>query len=163
MGEELTDETAERDLVERYRRAYEERDIEHLTALFADDAELTWAGGSFRGHEALRRLLQWDASESPTAAVTDCGVGVVVAGRTIVWERVVRLAYEGRIPFEERAVTILELDDTGLISRLRSYYDKLDVLDQIASGSPGIQGRVFRMLTGWLVRQGSKGLDLEPG
>ena len=163
MGEEMTNETRARDLVERYRQAYEERDIEHLMALFAADAELTWAGGTFRGQKALRRVLEWDARESPTAAVTDCGVGVVVAGRTIVWERVVHLAYEGRIPFEERAVTVLELDDTGLISRLRSYYDKLDVLDQIASGSPGIQGRVFRMLTGWLVRQGSKGLDLEPG
>ena len=162
MSEELTDEALARNLVERYRQAYEERDIEHLAALFADDAELTWAGGTFRGHEAIRRVLEWDAEQSPTAAVTDWGVGVIVAGRTIVWERVVHLAYE-RVPFEERAVTVLELDDTGLISRLRSYYDKLDVLDQIASGSPGIQGRVFRMLTGWLVRQGSKGLDLEPG
>ena len=52
-------------------------------------------------------------------------------------------------------MTVLELDDAGLTSRLRSYYDKLDVLEQIASDSPGIQGRVFRTLTGWLVRQGS--------
>ena len=57
-----------------------------------------------------------------------------------MWERVVHLAYEG-VPFDERAVTVLELDDTGLISGLRSYYDKLDVLDQIASGSPGIRAR----------------------
>ncbi len=162
MGEEMTNETLARDLVERYRQAYEERDAEHLAKLFAADAELTWAGGTFRGQEDIRRVLEWDARQSPTAAVTDSGVGIVVAGPTIVWERVVHLAYEG-VPFDERAVTVLEIDDTGLISRLRSYYDKLDVLDQIASGSPGVQGRVFRMLTGWLVRQGSKGLDLEPG
>ena len=162
MGEEMMNETLARDLVERYRQAYEERDAERLTELFAADAELTWAGGTFRGHKAIRRVLEWDAEQSPTAAVTDSGVGVIAAGRTIVWERVVHLAYEG-VPFDERAVTVLELDDAGLISRLRSYYDKLDVLDQIASGSPGIQGRVFRTLTGWLVRQGSKGLDVEPG
>lgn len=70
MGEELTDETAERDLVERYRRAYEERDIEHLTALFADDAELTRAGGTFRGQEALRRLPQWDAPAVQSAQLS---------------------------------------------------------------------------------------------
>jgi ketosteroid isomerase-like protein len=162
MGEEMTNETLARDLVERYRQAYEERDVEHLAELFAADAELTWAGGTFRGQKDIRRVLEWDARQSPTAAVTDSGVGIVVAGRTIVWERVVHLAYEG-VPFDERAVTVIELDDTGLIAGLRSYYDKLDVLDQIASGSPGVQGRVFRMLTGWLVRQGSKGLDLEPG
>ena len=97
----------------------------------------------------------------PTARVEDSGMGVVVDGRTIVWERVVHLTNDG-IPFEERAATILELDDAGLISRLRTYYDKLDVLDQIASGSTGIQGRMFRMLTSWLIRHGSEGLDLEP-
>jgi len=122
----------------------------------------SWQSPPFRIWPPRATVLEWDAEQSPTAAVTDSGVGVIAAGRTIVWERVVHLAYEG-VPFDERAVTVLELDDAGLISRLRSYYDKLDVLDQIASGSPGIQGRVFRTLTGWLVRQGSKGLDVEPG
>lgn len=98
----------------------------------------------------------------PTARVADRERGVVVDGRTVVWERVVHLAHDG-IPFEERAATILELDGAGLISRLRTYDDKLDVLDQIAAGSPGIQGRIFRMLTGWLIREGSRGLDLGRG
>ena len=162
MGEEMTNEAVARHLVESYRQAYEARDVEQLMALFAADAEVTYAGRPFRGQAAIRRLLEWDARMCPTARVEDSGMGVVVDGRTIVWERVVHLTNDG-IPFEERAVTILELDDAGLISRLRTYYDKLDVLDQIASGSTGIQGRMFRMLTSWLIRHGSEGLDLEPG
>lgn len=60
---------------------------------------------------------------------------------------------------EPGAVTILEFDDTGLIRRYRSYYDKLHVMEQIASGLPGVYGWFARALVGYLVAQGKKGLD----
>jgi hypothetical protein len=63
--------------------------------------------------------------------VGDAGIGVIVADHTVVSERVVSLTGEG-IPYEERAVTVAEFDDRGLIRSFRSYYDKLAILDQIA-------------------------------
>ena len=82
-------------LIAEYRDAYLARDLERLVALFADDAELTWA--------------------------------------------------------------------VGRIRRLRAYYDKLDLMHQIAARYPRVRGWVFRKLTGFLVGLGSKGLDVRPG
>ncbi len=148
-------------VVDDYRAAYEARDVERLLALFADDAEIVLAPGTFCGKAAIRAVLEWDAQVSAVATVRDHGSGVQVVGRAISWERVVSLAHEG-IPFEERGVAIVELDEQGLIRSFRSYYDKLAVLDQIAGALPGIQGRVLRRLTGYLVALGRKGLELPP-
>lgn len=149
------------DVEAQLRDAYQARDVERLMGLFADDAELTWATGTFRGKEAIRKVFEWDVRLSPTAVVRPAGVGVIVSDHTIVSERVVNLTAEG-IPYEERAVTVLEIDDAGLIRRMRSYYDKLAIMHQVASGYPGLRGRAFRSLTGFLVRLGSKGLEVPP-
>lgn len=145
--------------VERFRDAYLRRDVDGMTALFSDDAELVAAPGSFRGKDAIRKFLQWDADLSPTARVDDVGVGVAVAGRTtVVWERVLHLTYEG-IPYREDAATILEFGDSGLIRRYRSYYDKLAVVDQVASGLPGAAGWFTKQVVQVVVAVGSQGLE----
>jgi ketosteroid isomerase-like protein len=161
VSEPARHESQLRRTVEDYRSAYQARDVEGMLALFTDDAELTVAPGTFRGKDAIRNLLDWDARLSPTATVRDAGVGVLVCGQTVVWEHVVSLTYES-IPYEEEATKVFEFDDGGKIRRLRSYYDKLAIMDQIASRYPGVQGRIFRKLTGYLVAQGSKGLDASP-
>lgn len=147
--------------VDEYLAAYVDRDIDRLLTLFADDAEVTAAPGTLRGKEAIRKFYEWDARLSPAASVRDEGIGVLVSGRTAVCERVISLTYEG-IPYEEEAATIFEFDDAGKIRRQRSYYDKLALMDRIASCYPGLQGRIFRRMTGYLVAQGSKGLDVTP-
>jgi ketosteroid isomerase-like protein len=147
--------------VEAYRSAYQARDVERMLALFTEDAEVTIAPGTFLGRDAIRKLFDWDARLSPTAKVRDAGIGVLVSGRTVVWEHVVSLTYES-IPYDEEATKVFEFDDGGKIRRLRSYYDKLAIMDQIASRYPGIQGWIFKKLTGYLVTQGSKDLDATP-
>ena len=89
----------------------------------------------------------------------DRGSGVLVSGHVAACEHVTSATYEG-IPYEEPAAKVFEFDDAGKIRRLSSYYDKLALMDQIAARYPGVKGRVFRMLTGYLVAQGSKGLDV---
>jgi hypothetical protein len=73
-----------------------------MLELFADDAGPTWAGGTFRGKDAIRKVLEWDGRLSPTATVRDAGIGVISADHAVVSERVVNLTAEG-IPYEERA------------------------------------------------------------
>lgn len=156
-----TDELARSELVRRageFRSAFEDRDVERILALFADDAEATMAPGTFRGKAAIRRLFEWEVRLSPAVTVKDTGLGTVVAGRSVVSERQVSETAEG-VPYTTDAVTILEFDDAGLIRRYRSYYDKLAVMEQIASGLPGVRGRFARTLIGYLVALGSKGLD----
>jgi ketosteroid isomerase-like protein len=150
------------ELVGQYREAYQSRDLGQMMELFAEDAEVVWAAGTFRGKDTIRKVLEWDFESSPTASVRDVGIGIITVGRTAVWERVVDLTADG-IPFVEQGVMIIEVDEHCRIRSLRSYYDKLGILHQIASEYPGLQGGVFRALTGYLVRQASKGLDVAPG
>jgi ketosteroid isomerase-like protein len=148
-------------LIEEFRDAYQRRDINRLMGLFADDAELTWAVGTFRGKAAVRKVFEWDFRLSPAVNVRDAGVGVISSDHTVVFERVVEATAEG-IPYEERAVTIYEMNDAGQIHRMRSYYDKLSILHQVASRYPGLRGRLLRSMTGFLVRLGSRGLTVSP-
>lgn len=144
--------------VETFRAAYEARDVDRMVELFADDAEYTLAPGTFRGKSAIRRLLEWDARLSPTATIRDTGLKILASDRTVVWERQLALTAEG-VSYQENALTVIEFDDAGLIRNVRSYYDKLDVLNQIASGLSGPTGWIMKRLTGYLVAQGKKGLD----
>jgi ketosteroid isomerase-like protein len=144
---------------DNFRDAYLARDVDRMTDQFAEDAELTAAPGVFRGKEAIRHFLAWDADLSPTVTVEDVGLGLVPAGdHAVAWERVLHLTYEG-IPYHEDAVTVLEFDDEGRICRYRSYYDKLAVVDQIAAGLPGVAGWFTQEVVKVVVAAGSLGLE----
>jgi ketosteroid isomerase-like protein len=156
-----TDELAQSELARRaeeFRSAFEDRDVERMLAMFTDDAEATMAPGTFRGKAAIRRLFEWEARLSPAVTVKDTGLGMVVVGRSVVWERQVSETAEG-VPYTTDAVTILEFDDAGLIRRYRSYYDKLAVMERVASGLSGVRGWFARTLIGYLVALGRKDLD----
>ena len=156
-----TDELHQEELARRaeeFRSASEDRDIERILALFADNAEATMAPGTFRGKAAIRKLFEWEIRLSPVAKSKDTGLGMAVVGRSVVWERQVSETADG-VPYTTDAVTILEFDDAGLIRRYRSYYDKLGVMEQIASGLPGVYGWFARALVGYLVDLGKQGLD----
>lgn len=156
-----TTKSALQERLQQYRLAYEARDVDGMLALFTDDGEFTAAPGTFRGKAAVRRFLQWDATLSPTTTVHDTGIGVLVAGHTAVWERIISLSYKN-VPYQERSVAIVEFDDDACITAFRSYYDKLNVLDQISAGLPGIYGWIMKKLVGVLVSAGSKGLATGP-
>ncbi len=49
---------------------------------------------------------------------------------------------------------------TGLIRQFRSYYDKLGMMNQIASELPGLYGWFARKVVGSVVAQANKGLDM---
>ena len=156
-----TDELGQGELIRRaedYRASYQDRDIHGMLALFAEDAVFIWAQGTFRGKAAIRQVLEQDVGASPTAVVRDTGLGMVVVGRSVVWERQASLTVKG-VPIREDAVTILEFDDAGMIRQFRSYYDKLGMMNQIASGLPGIYGWFARKVVGSVVAQANKGLD----
>ncbi len=156
-----TDEARQGELtrrVEEFRSASQDRDVERMLAMFADDAEVTMAPGTFRGKTAIRKFFEWEVQIAPVSASADVGLGMVAVGRSVVWECQVSETTHG-VPYTTDAVRILEFDDAGLIRRYRSYYDKLDVVEKIASGMSGVYGWFARALTGFLVAQGRKGLD----
>ena len=51
-----------------------------MLALFADDAEVTMAPGTFRGKAAIRKFFEWEVRMVPVATSTDAGLGMAVVG-----------------------------------------------------------------------------------
>jgi ketosteroid isomerase-like protein len=145
-------------VVERWREAYDRRDVEGALDLLADDVVWVLAPGAFTGKEAARRALEWDVRLSPTVQGRLSGIGILVNGNVAVMERVAEASAEG-IGYQYPIVTIFELGDDGKIRRMRSYYDKLAIMQQVASKYPGIKGWVLKKLTNFLVAQGEKGLE----
>ncbi len=145
-------------VVERWRDAYERRDVEGALELVADDAVWVLAPGAFTGRPEIRRVLEWDVALSPTLRGRLSGIGILVKGNVAVMERLAEASAEG-IPYQYPIVTIFELGDDTKIRRIRSYYDKLAIMQQVGNKYPGIKGWVLKKLTNFLVGLGKKGLE----
>lgn len=151
-------EGAVRDVVARFRDAYDARNVEAALDLFAERGDWTLGPGTFAGRTAIRRVLEWDVRLSPTSRSRAAGIGTVVHGNVAVDERVAEQRYEG-IRCTYPVLTVFELNEAGKIEHARSYYDKLSILQQVASEYPGVKGRFLRMIISLVVTQGEKGLE----
>jgi ketosteroid isomerase-like protein len=72
-----------RDVLERFRDAYDRRDVDGAVELFADDAVLVFAPRTFNGKDEIRHGLEWDAKLSPTSRTRLSGIEVLAKGVTI--------------------------------------------------------------------------------
>ena len=147
-----------RDVLERFRNAYDRRDVDGALELFADDAVLVFAPRAFTGKDEIRHGLEWDARLSPTSKTRLSGIQVLAKEHVAVVESVVQQTADG-IPYECPVVTVIELGDDRKITRMSSYYDRLAILQQVANKSSGLRGRVFKNLVNSLVSQAEKGVE----
>ena len=146
-----------RHAVEGYVEAFAQRDVEKALEFFSDDAEMTEPPGTFKGKEGVRQLLEWDVRLSPVAKSRPSGIGLLIQGNVAVEEEILEQTYEGR-PYEYPLVRVFETDDDGKIRRLRVYFDRLGIEQQVARQYPGVGGWIFRKLINFVVAQGEKGL-----
>lgn len=110
------------DLLERYKRAWEERDPDAAMELYASDAEHRDHPfrEPFRGDDAIRAM--WNDIAANEAHVEFDAERIWVVGRTVLasWHA----AYTDRTNGERvriRGFATFELDDGGRIARLREW------------------------------------------
>jgi ketosteroid isomerase-like protein len=110
------------DVLARYKQAREARDPDRMLALFAEDAE-------YRSHPfepvlsgALDLRRHWNSVAADQATVEFDAERVWVAGRTVLssWHEAYTLRANGE-RVRVRAFSTFELDEGGLIARLRSW------------------------------------------
>lgn len=147
-----------RDVLERFRDAYDRRDVDGAVGLFADDAVLVFAPRTFKGKDEIRRGLEWDAQLSPTSRTRLSGIEVLAKGNIAVVESVVQQTADG-IGYESPVVTVVELGDDRKIRRMSSYYDRLAIMQQVAGKSSGLRGGASKRLVNLLVSQAEAGLE----
>jgi ketosteroid isomerase-like protein len=146
-----------RDVLERFRDAYDRRDVDGAVELFADDAVLVFAPRTFNGKDEIRHGLEWDAKLSPTSRTRLSGIEVLAKGNVAVAEGVVQQTADG-IGYECPVVTVIELGDDHKIRRMSSYYDRLAIMQQVAAKSSGLRGEASKRLVNLLVSQAEQGL-----
>jgi ketosteroid isomerase-like protein len=160
MSQTATEQLAEervRELVGQYHDAYERRDKRAVADLFAEDAVISLAPGTFRGAEGIRRGIDWDWKATPTIRFRPVGIDVLDRGNVAVCEVMVEASYAG-VRYEYPNVRVFEFGDDGRIRALRSYYDKLGIEQRIAHQLAGLKGRLLRLMLDRLVSEGEKGL-----
>jgi ketosteroid isomerase-like protein len=152
-----TDPARVRNAVEGYVEAFARRDVEKALEFFSEDAEMTEPPGTFKGKEGVRQLLEWDVRLSPVAKSHPLGIGLLVKDNAAVEEEVLEQTYEGR-PYDYPLVRVFEIGDDGKIRRLRVYFDRLSIEQQVAMQYSGVRGWLFKRLINFIVAQGEKGL-----
>ena len=150
-------EAAIEEVVSRFTQAYEARDIEAVVESFSEDGDWRVGPGTFTGKDGVRRLIKWDVGLSPTLTSTEEGIGIVVKGNVAVRECRIDQTAEG-IPVSYPVLTVFEVNESGKLQHVRSYYDKLGLMHDIANKYPGIKGWFFKKTVNMLVAQGEKGL-----
>ena len=146
-----------RGIVERFAKAYEARDVDAVLEMFADDGDWRVGPGTFTGKEAVRRLVEWDVSLSPALTSTLEGVGIVAKGNVAFREHRIEQLIEG-VPTAYPVMSVYELNEAGKIQHLRSYCEKLGLMQQVANKLPGVKGWFFKKTINMIVAQGEKGL-----
>jgi hypothetical protein len=146
------------EVVSRFEAAYAARDVDTIVDLFAENGDVRMAPGTFTGKAAIRRVFEWDVRVSPRTSSRKSGVGMIVHGNVAVSECVLEQAYEG-IPCTFPAVTVFELNEAGKIEHVRAYYEKLSIIQQVASRYPGLKGWFFRRIVSLVAGQVDKGLE----
>ena len=144
-------------IVSRFGEAYDARDIDAVVELFSEDGDWRVGPGTFTGKDAVRRLLEWDVGLSPTLTSQEEGVGIVAKGNVVFREHRIEQTAEG-IPVSYPILSVFEVNEAGKIRHVRSYYDKLGIMHDVASKYPGVKGWFFRKMVNMLVAQGEKGL-----
>ena len=110
------------DVLARFKKARERRDPEAMMAIFSEAAEVRPEPFATELRGALDLRSHWNEVAAEQVAVEFDAERVWVSGRTILasWhEAFTRQASEERV--RVRGFSTLELDDDGLVARMRSW------------------------------------------
>jgi ketosteroid isomerase-like protein len=139
-----------------FTEAFVKRDVEKTLSFFAEDAVLAGPEGTFKGKHEIEHFWTWDARFSPTMTARDSGIGIMVKGNRAVAEYVLQGSFEGK-KYETPGMNVYEFSD-GKIQHMRSYYDRLSAIKQVAMQYGGIKGWFMKKLADYIVGQSEKGL-----
>lgn len=139
-----------------FGEAFVKRDVEKTLSFFAEDAVLAGPEGTFRGKHEIKHYWTWDARFSPTITVRDSGIGIMVKENRAIVEHILQGAFEDK-KYETPAMNLHEFSD-GKIQHMRSYYDRLSAIKQVATQYTGIRGWFMKRLANYILAQSEKGL-----
>ena len=118
-------------VVRRFLAALKRSDVDELVSFFSDDAVWTdGPRGTYRGVDAIRAEIESQVQLVPSVTVEV--KNLVATGGTVMVERADIFETQGK-SFDLEVVGLFEIDGSGLIKRLRDYYDLNSLMDRVAA------------------------------
>lgn len=118
-------------VVRRFLAALKRSDVDELVSFFRDDAVWTdGPRGTYRGVNAIRAEIESQVQLVPSLTVEV--KNLVATGGTVMVERADTFETQGK-SFDLEVVGVFEIDGSGLIKRLRDYYDLNSLMDRVAA------------------------------
>jgi limonene-1,2-epoxide hydrolase len=118
-------------VVRQFLAALKRSDVDELVGFFSDDAVWTdGPRGTYRGVDAIRAEIESQVQLVPSLTVEV--ENLVAGGGTVMVERADTFETQGK-SFDLEVVGVFEIDGSGLIKRLRDYYDLQSLMDRVAA------------------------------
>ena len=118
-------------VVRQFLAALKRSEVDELVSFFSDDAVWTdGPRGTYRGVDAIRAEIESQVQLVPSLTVEV--KNLVATGDTVMVERADTFETQGK-SFDLEVVGVFEIDGTGLIKRLRDYYDLNSLMDRVAA------------------------------
>jgi len=118
-------------VVRQFLTALKQSDVNELVSFFSDDAVWTdGPRGTYRGVDAIRAEIESQVQLVPSLTVEV--KNLVATGGTVMVERADTFETQGK-SFDLEVVGVFEIDDSGLIKRLRDYYDLSSLMDRVSA------------------------------
>jgi limonene-1,2-epoxide hydrolase len=118
-------------VVRQFLAALKQSDVDELVGFFSDDAVWTdGPRGTYRGVDAIRAEIESQVQLVPSLAVEV--KNLVANGGTVMVERADTFETQGK-SFDLEVVGVFEIDGSGLIKRLRDYYDLKSLMDRVGA------------------------------
>jgi limonene-1,2-epoxide hydrolase len=118
-------------VVRQFLAALKQSDVDELVSFFSEDAVWTdGPRGTYRGVDAIRAEIESQVQLVPSLTVEV--KNLVANGSTVMVERADTFETQGK-SFDLEVVGVFEIDGSGLIKRLRDYYDLASLMDRVAA------------------------------
>jgi ketosteroid isomerase-like protein len=131
----MSDMVSRKKILQDIHEALNTKDFDKAVSFFADDADDVSPDGAFKGKAGIKHHFEWMAEAAAKANVSDIKLTEVgVYGEADVLTHLYNMegtSKKGK--FSIPAVAIAEFKN-GKIQRISSYYDRLTMAKQMASG-----------------------------
>ncbi|NVM47047.1 MAG: nuclear transport factor 2 family protein, partial [Candidatus Lokiarchaeota archaeon] len=111
------------DMMQKFKDAYNKKDLEKTLSFFAEDAVFINPNGEFKGKEKIRNYFKWVFEINSDQKIIESGVKIIAEEDKAVYEHILEGIVEG-MKYQILALCIYE-SKGDKFQHVRSTYDRL--------------------------------------
>ena len=120
------------DMMQKFKDAYNKKDLEKTLSFFAEDADFINPNGEFKGREKIKNYFKWVFEINSDQKIIESGIKIIAEEDKAVYEHILEGIVEG-MKYQILALCIYE-SKGDKFQHVRSTYDRLSMAKQLAKG-----------------------------